>query len=198
MIVPEICVPWIKLQRSGYSNHKEGYKKDIEKEYELMLPCLPDKCNSVLDIGCGVGGINVLLSKHYNHPELHLLDNSIVSDKIVYGYTDKESYYNSFDATKELMDVNGITNYKLIDINGSFPKINNIDIVLSLLACGFHYSISYYIENIYNVITDDGVLIFDMRKETDQLSIVQSYFKDISEIETINKKSIRICARGKI
>ena len=70
MILPDGCEEIIKLQRSNYGkkNIKKAYHEDIEKEFNGMYSYLPEKCNGILDIGCGLGGMSVLLYHRYEKP----------------------------------------------------------------------------------------------------------------------------------
>jgi len=52
------------------------YARDIFDEYLSFRDVLPAQCHSILDIGCGVAGIDVALKNHYaaSDLELFLLD----------------------------------------------------------------------------------------------------------------------------
>ena len=199
MIIPKSCIKWLNLQRTGYKHPIIEFKKNIKKEYDLMQEYLPDMCNNILDIGCGIAGIDVLLFKHYaiksNEPELWLLDKSEVSKKIHYGYHETASSYNSFDAVKDFMNANYIKKYNLIDVSITQPP-NNIkfDLIISLLSCGYHYPLDYYLDYIEETLTEDGTLIIDCRQKTDGPTILSQYFKNIKIISSYNK-SDRVCAR---
>src|SRR5665811_673575 len=41
------------------------YRSDITNEYEEICPFLPPEIDAVLDIGCGIAGIDALLDEHY-------------------------------------------------------------------------------------------------------------------------------------
>jgi SAM-dependent methyltransferase len=162
-----------------------------------MREFLPTIVESILDIGCGLAGIDILLSKHYNQPELFLLDNSEVSEKVVYGYDRCREYYSSFEATEALLKANYIKNYNLIDIkSNSLPMFEKIDFVISLLSCGYHYPVTEYLGYIKTILSETGSLIIDIREDTDGIHIVKKLFPEIREISHYNK-SIRICARHK-
>ena len=194
MNIPDSCVSWIKLQRSGYKNLKKEFIEDMVKEYQLMNPFLPEKCESILDIGCGIGGIDVLLDKHYNHPKIYLFDSNFTSDKIVYGFSDKTSFYNDMLATKDMMILNNIKNYFFLNIKYGFEHLEHIDLIISLLSCGYYYSVEKYLYQIDKSLSYNGTLIIDIRQGTKQIEKVKEYFPKIDIISTYNKSN-RICAR---
>ena len=194
MKIPNSCLEWIKLQRSGYKNTEKEFQLNMQKEYVLMMQYLPEKCNSILDIGCGIGGIDVILYHHFGNPALYLLDNSKVSSQILYGFDRGESFYNSFQATKDLMDANAVKNYMLIDSSEELPDLKNIDLVLSILSWGYHYPIGTYLSYVDSVLSENGTLIMDIREWTDGVEEVKQVFPFVKEVSHYNK-SKRIAAR---
>ncbi len=194
MIIPESCLKWINLQRTGYKNPIQEFKKDIENEFLEMRDFLPTLVESILDIGCGLGAIDILLSKHYGQPELFLMDNSEIDKNIYYGFEEKGACYNSFEETEKLMKVNYIKNYNLIDIKGQrLPVFEKIDLVISLLSCGYHYSVKEYLDYINTILSKNGALILDIREWSDGIEIIKEVFPNVKEISHYNK-SIRIIA----
>jgi SAM-dependent methyltransferase len=199
MKIPNSCLTWLKLQRSGYRDHKKEFIYNMNKEYYLMDWTLPYECNSIIDIGCGIGGIDVLLSQKYNNPKIFLLDKSEKKEKVIYGYNRGESFYNSLDATNDMMIANDVLNYKLIDLEKDKLNVkdHSIDLVISLLSCGYHYPVEEYLEQIEKWLSKNGKLIIDLREGTEGFNTVRHVFPDIDVISSYNK-SIRVCAsRGK-
>ena len=88
--VPEECRKWILLQRPGCErfissgNFDIMYSNGLWEDYHGLLPYLPDKVASILDIGCGVAGIDVLLYHHYQNPEIHLMDGDGLGDNKIW------------------------------------------------------------------------------------------------------------------
>jgi len=52
---------------------RKGFQREIEGDMELIKKYIPDHATSILDIGCGVAGIDIYLSKFYSH-KTKLLD----------------------------------------------------------------------------------------------------------------------------
>jgi SAM-dependent methyltransferase len=194
MNVPDICIPWIKAQRTGYTEPVRDFLIDMKFEYNEMKNHLPIRCESILDIGCGVGGIDVLLSKKFGNPLLYLLDNSKQSEKPIYGYDKGASFYNDFSATVGMMDSNGIYQYQLIDICKGFPKIKDVDLVISLLSWGYHYPVETYLEDVKKCLNKNGMIIMDIRQNTNGLETLKTITRKVDIISTRNK-STRVCAK---
>ena len=199
MRVPDACVPFIGFQRTNYVNIKRDFVIDLKNEFKQMVEFLPVDCDSIIDIGCGVAGIDIFLNQYYGKVLFFLIDRNENPDKKTYGFSDKTSFYNSFDAIKELLTKNNVSDFVIVepDKRDSIPK--EIDVIISLLACGFHFHINNYLEFILKRLKNDGVLILDIRKtKIEQVKILHKVFKNINEIQTTNPKTIRICAKGRI
>lgn len=170
----------------------------MEKEFEQLKPFLPEKCNSILDIGCGMSVIDIFLNNHYQGAvKFYLADKSQVDKNIHYGYKPRGSFYNSFDAAGKLLSLNGVKNYKFIsaEYGGDIPNIGKQDIVISLLSLGYHYSLSFYLHRIKDLISDDGVFIFDSRENISLKKLRKAF--PVVEIIRHEDKAYRLCARKK-
>jgi SAM-dependent methyltransferase len=146
---------------------------------------LPADASSVLDIGCGLGLIDLAIYKHYkDNCKLYLLDktNSIDENTSVRGFNQKYIFYNSLDSTKTTLADNGVL---LQDINTfevsdeAVEELSNrqFDIILSLLSCGWHYPIETYVNLIKKSLKPEGLLILDIRHDTGQLEYAKEHFE---------------------
>ena len=177
----------------------ELYFRDMKSEYESFQNCLPDKCSRILDIGCGIAGIDVFLNEHYSDKtmEFYLLDKSEVAEDVYYSYKEKGAFYNSLNLAKAVLVNAGIDQNHVHLIEATeHNDINtncNMDLVLSLISWGFHYPIGTYLDKVYNLLNEGGKLILDIRKGTDGLKLISNRFTKYRSILETNK-FIRICA----
>lgn len=198
MMLPDGCENIIKLQRSNYGkkNIKRKYNEDIENEFNQIIPFLPESCNTILDIGCGLAGMSILMYHYYDHPLLYLVDKDLISKKIKYGFSENESFYNSHEILQKILEMNCIENFVMKNPDDDFKDLQKIDIAVSFLACGFHFPLYYYFGRIFNNLSETGIFICDIRKtQSDQIKMINLYFDNVKEIETDNPKTIRICAK---
>lgn len=193
MNVPKECIKYINLQRTGYKKPIYDFIRDMEFEFEMIKPFLPKECRTILDVGAGLGGIDVLLSKWFNSPKIYLFDRDYESPKVVYGYERGEAFYNSFDATESLMGANKIKNYEMISTENGFPDLKDIDLVISILSWGYHYKIETYLDEVFNVLKPGGRLIIDIRENSHGVQIIKTRdFKYLLKIQHHNK-AYRMC-----
>ena len=157
------------------------FASQLQDEYSALIPYLPPHCNIIWDIGAGLGGIDIFLSKHYpEKPDIYLTDYDRVDDNVFFGFNQKYCAYNQFSLTKKLLDANEIENYyfDMLDEVRRLPYF--ADIIISLLSCGFHYPVSTYVNDIIQRSVKGTVLILDMRTGHDQREILSQYFETVA------------------
>ncbi|MEM1326611.1 MAG: hypothetical protein AAGI23_11685, partial [Bacteroidota bacterium] len=147
------------------------FNQDINKEFETIIKYLPDHAENILDIGCGVAGIDALIGKFYKGSiNVFLLDKSQLDQKVYYEYEEKGSFYNSLLIAKQLLAQNDISPNKIFTqeatASNSIDFDVKFDLIISLISWGFHYPVSTYLETVYNKLRSGGRLILDIRKNT--------------------------------
>jgi len=170
------------------SRIKALYENDMSREYQSIKYFLPKVCNSILDIGSGVAGIDVFLSKHYKDRQVmfYLLDKTIIEDVVFYDFKRKGSFYNSLDVAKNMLTRNGIPErcVHLIEATDN-NEINiecKVELAISLISWGFHYPIETYLEKVYNLLINGGSLIIDVRKGTSGIDKLSNVFSKVDII----------------
>lgn len=145
------------------------YVRAIRQDFEMILPHLPERADRILDIGCGLAFIDVLLYRHFasdEGPLINLLDRSSSDTLPAYGFSDRQEFYNSLDLSAEVLRRNGIpaSDIKLFDAGAEdgFPAAP-LDLVISIASWGFHYPVSTYLERVHSRLSHGGHLILDVR-----------------------------------
>ena len=173
---------------------KHLYLTDMKAEYDAISEHLPDRCESVLDIGCGIAAINIFLQRHYGRAtDFFLLDRSHMEDRIVYSLEERASLYSSLELAQEVLSRNGIDNSQIHlletadsnDIHVEKP----IDLVISLISWGFHYPVSVYLDEVYDVMATGGHLIMDVRDGTSGVDDIGEKFGNVTAIGTMARRT---------
>ncbi len=179
---------------------KQLFNEDMMGEYESIKSWLPNKCSRILDIGCGVGGIDVLLHRHYNcdgNTEFYLLDKTGINRKVYYGFKKEPAFYNSLDMTEQLLSQNGIhrENIHLLEVTSehhiNVPVV--VDLVISLSSWGFHYPVSTYVNEVCDILRQEGHLILDVRKGKREEEELEQKFAKV-QIISEGEKHFRVFA----
>jgi SAM-dependent methyltransferase len=167
---------------------KERFNELIFHEYEQIAPYLAQRVDEVLDIGCGLGAIDVLLERHYHGrvQGYYLVDKTQTEDRVCYGFQDRNEFYNSLVATKQLLMANRLDQSKLhlIEATGSgdLPIEGKVDLCVSLVSWGFHYPVRTYLASVKRLLRKGGTLILDVRKGTGEESQLEQSFQDMEAV----------------
>lgn len=147
----------------------DAYYSEMLAEMNKIRDFLPVKADRILDIGCGIAGIDVLLNQHYQgSANITLLDKNGVSD-IFYGFKKQAAFYNSLPLAQKFLTQNGVSQSQLtlrdVDKEG-YPTTQKFDVILSLISWCFHYPAEVYAQQVRDSLAEGGVLIVDVRKDT--------------------------------
>jgi len=166
----------------GFSFHRRFFN-----DFNTIFPYLCAINKRILDIGCGLGGIDILLHFVYGS-RLYMMDKNMIDDKIIYGYNATTSAYNKLDLTADLLTMNGVPRSDIVMIEADDNiSVANCSLIISLISLGFHYPVSTYLKMISKSLAPCGVLILDIRKNTDQMQTIRDNFKNIRQIREYEK-----------
>lgn len=140
----------------GKNRDGDNFIPSLLADYELIRPFLPERVGTVLDIGCGMAGIDVLLKRHYPDAKLWLLDGDGTEPRD--GWNAKLEAFSSRADADELLAANGIKADRWIDVN-THERLE-ADLVISLASWGYHYPLSTY--------DVGGFCIADLRKAKEE------------------------------
>ena len=159
----------------------------IKEEFETLKKYLPRNVKNIMDIGCGIGLMDIFLNDYFiDCQKFYLLDKNNIDSKIVYGFSDDYESYSITNVTKNFLINNNIQEHKLnlIDVDKNFSiKPNSIDLCISLVSMGYHYPFSQYLDTIKKVSNNNTVFIFDIATEYQDISYLKEIFSDIKIIE---------------
>lgn len=160
-----------------------------KKDYELIEPFLPKQATNILDIGCGLGTIDVFLHNKYPNSKIYLQDktDTIKEERKYNGFNEQYYYYNNLDLLFEFLKENGVSNFEIIDGENLFNFNIKYDLIISLLSCGWHYSITQYLNFIKNNISQKGILIIDVRNNTEE-HLLYDTFHNVNRLFNENEK----------
>ncbi len=187
----------VRLESVVYSRAvRNAYARDLSVEFERLKPFLPPSVNSVLDIGAGMGGIDVFLSRHFKHGvQLYLLDKTQVAEAIYYQFKTRGAFYNSLAIARQILLRNGIPDQNIHLRNASddftIEDVPKCDLVMSLLSWGFHYPVSSYLDAVTDCMKPGGALILDVRRGTSGLHELTQRFGQ-GEVIAESKKFARM------
>lgn len=145
---------------------QQAYEQDLRDTFEMIRPDLPGVCQSMLDVGSGLGGIDVLIRRYYEQhggaPYVHLLDG--VDDLPV--MTLHAKTFNNMRIARNFQVKNGLSPLKM---RGYGPDVtyfdSPFDLIVSFGSWCFHYPPMAYLAPIVASGCHPGTtLILDVRR----------------------------------
>ena len=195
-------IPFAKHLYRQYSIHVEPrlrtktilskYAQIMTREFDTIKPHLPSGVSKVTSIGPGIGGLEVIMSRyldsmHQPRPYLILVDKSGI-DPIHFGFAQQAATYNSLGLLRQTLVTNGHPEDKMEVVDAAdahrLPNIHSgsVDLIVSLLAWGFHFPVSTYLHLAKVLLKPTGRIILDFRKETPGIADLNENFESIEVI----------------
>ena len=175
----------------------------FQKEIESIKNYLPEKADNIIDIGCGLGIINIFLNKIYNNqPNFFLLDKNRIDKVIKYGFSSDYESYNDLKETRNLLINNDInpSSINTFDVEKDFKIDAKIDLVISLKSMGYHYPIDQYLRLFQTCCDENTSFIFDVSDGYYNESLFKKHFESIDiiyEEKSIHSLKRLLCTKFK-
>jgi len=176
---------------------KKEFIRDMQQEFEGIENSLPARAHNILDIGCGIAGIDAFISGHYRHEaNIFLLDKTKTEKQVYYGFTKKGAFYNSLEIAGKFLISQGVPKENIFSIDVEQQedlRKHTFNLIISLLSWGFHYPVLTYLDLTYEILAPGGFLILDVRNKTEGIDNLKKRFGRIQILEK-REKYTRILA----
>ena len=151
----------------------------FKKEFQTFENFLPQNVDSILDIGCGLGIINIFFNQKYkNDLKFFMLDKDKIDSTIKYGFAENYESYNDLSETENLLYANGINKEQLY-IQNVDKKIDinlKLDLIISLKSMCYHYPLENYLDLLKKICTKDTEFILDITGGLYSNEFLNKYF----------------------
>lgn len=193
-VVSDDAFRYLRVHRGSLDHLKHdrrrwdrAYARQIRQSYESMLPHLPDRCASVLDVGSGLGGIDVLLRRHYApEPVVTLLDGE--DDEPVVELHRRT--FCSREAALAFQEANGgRAQYR--SPHNLLPLLVPADLVVSTGAWCFHFEPSTYLEYVLENSAPGVTMILDVRNDKPSWLAYLLNHLDCVDVAAVERKRTR-------
>jgi hypothetical protein len=172
--------------RHDFDAWKKAYEASICSIWDSIVPYLPRSARNTLDIGSGLGGIDILLHRLYG-PEtcVCLLDGDETPPEVEWSFKP----HNSMSVAFDFLYKNGVSNTNAITPGNlgkwAGPKF---DLVVSFAAWCFHIHPGDYLDDLKTVIHDKTVIILEVRRtKADWLRALLEAFGEPKVIDKAEK-----------
>ena len=172
--VPPEALPLLLQQRTQHAHLdnaevERAVDAEIAQFVDTVGPLLPTAATpqTFIDIGCGLGFGLLGLSRIYGARNLFVgIDRDAPTEEVIYGFSERPSSYNDLKATRLVLEAGGVQPdcIRLIDIDTQpFPEVR-ADVVISILAWGFHFPVATYLDQVDAALKPGGSLVIDIRR----------------------------------
>ena len=176
--------------------------------FAALCAQMPAPCRRILDIGCGLGLLDLLLYRAARgaKPELFLFDKSVVPEALMTapiaptGFNDSYVFTASLQEAATFLERNGVARHDIRTCEvgtWTIPAGAPFDLVFSRKSWGFHYPLSQYLDEVAASVSAQGVVITDVRAGTGGEDLLRRYFADVRVLLT-GSKSALVAARQPI
>lgn len=175
-------------ERHSFAKWKAAYLASLDSIFESFRSVLPERVGSMLDIGSGLGGIDVLLSRHYDHPRIYLLDGLDDPPEV-------KSHHKTFSDSNVMLDFQR-KNGTLYPCHTDVVPGTKLDLVVSFSAFAFHIPPTTYIDDLKASTHDKTRLIFDVRRTKEEWLAQLIHAFGVPTVLLRENKSVRVAFRA--
>lgn len=168
-----------------------AYERDLAGRMDNILPYLPGEARSILDIGSGLGGIDVLLYRWYDKDvHLTLLDGGAFAPTV----TKHNVPFNSKKIALDFLEDNGVRDRHAHFMEHDNTKPQPFDLIVSFRAWCFHIQPSVYLDFALKCCHEKTRLILDIRKDPFWRAEIGDHFEGavIDESEKFERWALNV------
>lgn len=157
---------WLLIHRTHLSSQdlRGCYLIDLLQDISPLLPFFEDhQVENLLDIGCGMGGIDILLHELFDC-SVHLLDETGDGQTRSMFHNEVQPY-NDMQVATEFLRKNGVTDIHTYPADPSLTI--PCELIISLLSWGHHFPVETYLDLATRSLGEGGLLVLDIRFETE-------------------------------
>lgn len=172
--------------RNGFEAWQRAYEQSLEAVVDTMDRALPQDCTAVLDVGGGLGGLGVLLSRRLPSAGYWVLDGADGRAEV---RRHSEPFSNAAVAA-DFLRANGLTKFGFYAPCDKLDR--KFDLVVSTAAWCFHIPPDEYLDRVRNALLPNATIILDVRRRRrDWISQLTDAFGN-PEVLDHGKKHVRL------
>ena len=165
--ISDAAFEYLMIQRGRIANLSSdrarwtpAYIDTLVADFDALQPFLPASADRILDVGSGLGGIDILLARHLHNPEVWLLDGDDDSPVMV----KHAQTFNCMRTARRFLEQNGVSDVVTIS-----PALEQqpapCDLIVSLQSWCFHYAPAVYLDFVRSCCRPGTVLAIDVRRD---------------------------------
>lgn len=189
--------PYLRVQKGriwdlGAGAWPRAYREHLLATYDSVQAHLPPTCVSILDVGSGLGGIDVLFSRHYKihtpylpPPRVHLLD-GLDDPPVMHLH---RQTFNHMGVAREFLAANGldVEHFHGYGTDAETP-LQRYDLICSFGAWCFHLGPELYLRFVRAACHPETILVLEVRAQKDMWRAqLEHFFVEIACVHAAPK-----------
>ncbi len=150
------------------------YERRRRRYVDRIGPFLPKACDALLDVGCGMALVPLLLYRRWEgRTVLWLLDRSVDLGSAIRAprgfHEDGYVFTASLDLTRRFLRDNGVAPEKVHTLEAGhdpLPREPTFDLIVARRSWGMFFPVETYVEEALRTLKPHGRVILDVRKGT--------------------------------
>jgi len=138
------------------------YRERMAYEYASIKNWLPNDCHVTLDIGCGIGGIDIELARQHGTGISHLLDGDGTGQR-KNGLKEADKPWGDVTIAYDFVRANVLTGHVVKAHYPWKPFVDAVDCIISIRSWGHHYPVDTYLNLAKRTLSVGGCVIMDLR-----------------------------------
>jgi len=173
------------------------YLISMEKEYEILSKYLNFDNKSILSIGSGMCGLELIINQKAQNNFFHIIEKNYVSKKVTYGWDNNNNEaYNNLSLLKLFLIKNGMEKkiFEIYDFDQDPLPEAKFELIISLFSLDYHYDFNLYYDYLKKNFNEKTKIIFD----TIRPDYFKNIFKNVKILQenqiTVHKSKRIICS----
>jgi SAM-dependent methyltransferase len=187
----------------------ESYWKANHDYFTAIRPHLPSHGGRILDIGAGIGLLDLLIYRQAAtaKPTLFLLDQSVDVQQLPHasiaptGFNEKYVFTASMAVTSNFLQLNGVAeaDLRLCEADSwRIPQGAPFDLIFSRKSWGFHYPLSEYLHDAVRCLSAQGCVITDIRANQGAEELIEREFGEMKVLQQGSKSALMLARQRRI
>ena len=163
-----------------------AFRAVLEDALRSLLPVLPDQCDSILDIGAGLGTIDLFLYRLYGGKveKIALLDGENDPPEVV----KSDRTFSNHAVSRDYLTLNGLPETVLNYYSPTNLPSSKFNLIMSFASWCFHYEPNTYMDMVLECCTPETLLVVDLRKgSAEWLRQIEAHFNPVGSLKMTPK-----------
>jgi SAM-dependent methyltransferase len=142
----------------------QAFEDKTARDFETIKNWYPSKIDSILDIGCGLGSVNILLAQDWLYlREINIIDGDGTVDKRT-SFSEDTQAWSDRKLARDFIKSNVSYRCNVLDHPPDPSLTIHADLIISLKSWGHHYPVSVYLDLVKRSLLPGGRIVMDIRR----------------------------------